>query len=227
MSKSRGNVINPDEVREEYGADALRCFILFLGPMDRDKPWNSNGIVGVRKFLERVYRLCVNDDGSFAGTGDPIPEELQKVLHKTVKKVGDDLETMSFNTAISTLMILVNETYKHGCHSKELIKTLISLLAPFAPHMCEEIWQKAGESGLASLSPWPAFNPQLTVDDTVSIGVQVNGKRRGAIELSLSDDQEAAVQKALSIEAIRNAIGEKGIGKVIYVPGKILNIIAK
>jgi len=227
MSKSRGNVINPDEVREEFGADALRCFILFLGPMDRDKPWNSNGIVGVRKFLERVYRLCVNEDGSFAGQDEAIPPELQKVLHKTVKKVGDDLESMSFNTAVSALMILVNETYKHGSHSRELIRTLISILAPFAPHLSEEIWQKAGEKGLASLSPWPSYNPQLTVDDTVSIGVQVNGKRRGAIELSLSDDQETAVKKALNIEAIRTAIGEKGIGKVIYVPGKILNIISK
>jgi leucyl-tRNA synthetase len=227
MSKSRGNVINPDEVREEYGADALRCFILFLGPMDRDKPWNSNGIVGVRKFLDRVYRLCVGENGEFLGKDEPIPDELNKVLHKTVKKVGDDLEAMNFNTAVSALMILVNEIYKHGCHSREMIKTLISILAPFAPHLCEEIWEKAGENGLASLSEWPGYNPQLTVDDTVSIGVQVNGKRRGATELALSDDQEAAMQKALSIEAIRNAIGEKGIGKIIYVPGKILNIIAK
>lgn len=226
MSKSRGNVINPDTVREEFGADALRCFILFLGPMERDKPWNSNGIIGVRKFLERVWRLCVDDSGAFLGDDQPVPEELNKVLHKTIKKVGDDIEIMAFNTCISSLMILVNEIYKHNSHNRSLLKSLVSLLAPFAPHLSEELWEKMGEKGLASLSEWPSFNPQLTVDDTVSIGVQVNGKRRGAIELAVSENQESAMQKALSIEAIRNAIGEKGIGKVIYVPGKILNIIS-
>jgi leucyl-tRNA synthetase len=227
MSKSRGNVVNPDEVRNEYGADALRCFILFLGPMDRDKPWNSTGIVGVRKFLDRVWRLCLDDDGNYVGDDKPIPADLERVMHKTIKKVGEDLESLSFNTAVSTLMILVNEAYRHNNTSKVLLKNLVLLLAPLAPHLCEEIWEKMGEKGFSSLAPWPEFNPALTIDETVSIGIQVNGKRRGAVDLAVDENQEAAVQKALSIEAVRNAIGENGIGKVIYVPGKILNIIAK
>lgn len=226
MSKSRGNVVNPDDVRQEYGADALRCFILFLGPMDRDKPWNSTGIVGVRKFLERVWRMAISEDGSVAADNEALPPELEKVLHKTIKKVGDDLESMSFNTAISALMILVNEAYKHNSRSRLLLKPLLGILAPFAPHMAEELWEKLGFGELVSLSQWPSFNPQLTIDDSVSIGVQVNGKRRGAIDVSMDMTQEAAVALALTVDAIKNAIGETGVGKVIYVPGKILNIIS-
>lgn len=226
MSKSRGNVVNPDDVREEYGADALRCFILFLGPMDRDKPWNAQGIVGVRKFLDRVWRLCTNEEGAAIKNNDSLPADLEKTLHKTIKKVGDDIESLNFNTAISALMILVNEAYKHNCQSQLLIKPLLGLLAPFAPHMVEELWEKMGLEGLSSLSPWPDYNPQLTIDDTVSIGVQVNGKRRGAIDVSQDMSQEKAIELALAVEAVKNAVGEKGIGKVVYVPCKILNIIS-
>lgn len=227
MSKSRGNVVNPDEVREEFGADALRCFILFLGPLDRDKPWSPTGIIGVRKFLERVWRLCIDENGKFLGTDEPVPEELNRVLHKAIKKVGEDIESFSYNTAISTLMILVNEIYKHTNHSRTVLRTLVSLLAPLAPHVCEEIWERMGEQNFASLSEWPSYNPQLTIDDTVSIGIQVNGKKRGAIEINVSESQDSVVEKALAVEAVKNAIGDKGIGKVIYVPGKILNIIGK
>lgn len=227
MSKSRGNVINPDEVREEFGADALRCFILFLGPLDRDKPWSSTGIIGVRKFLERVWRLCVDENNQSIVDDAELPPDLTKVLHKTIKKVGEDIESFSFNTAISTLMILVNEIYKHGSHSRKVLQPLISLLAPFAPHLSEELWEKMGEKDLASLSAWPQFNPQLTIDNTVSIGIQVNGKTRGSLEIRTDESQDSVVAKALEIEAVKNAVGDKGMGKVIYVPGKILNIIAK
>ncbi len=227
MSKSRGNVINPDDVREEYGADALRCFILFLGPLDRDKPWSSTGIIGVRKFLERVWRLCVDDKDQLLLNDEPVPEELNKLLHKTIKKVGEDIENLSFNTSISALMILVNEIYKHGSHSRAVLKPLVSLLAPFAPHMCEELWEKMGEKSLASLSEWPQYNPLLTIDNTVSIGIQVNGKTRGSIDIGVDESQEAVAQKALQVQAVANAIGDKGVGKVIYVPGKIINFIAR
>jgi leucyl-tRNA synthetase len=227
MSKSRGNVINPDDVREEYGADALRCFILFLGPLDRDKPWSSTGIIGVRKFLERVWRLCVDETQKSLLTEEALPEDLERVLHKTIKKVGEDIESLSFNTAISSLMILVNEVYKHGSHSRRVITPLLSLLAPFAPHLAEDLWEKIGETGLASLSTWPTYNSHLTIDNTVSIGIQVNGKKRGAIEIQVDESQDSAMAKALEIEAVKNAIGNLGVGKVIYVPGKILNIIAR
>jgi leucyl-tRNA synthetase len=227
MSKSRGNVINPDEVREQYGADALRCFILFLGPLDRDKPWSSTGIIGVRKFLERIWRACVDDNEKSLVNEEALPEELERALHKTIKKIGEDIESFNFNTAISALMILVNEIYKHNSHSRLVLKPLLSLLAPFAPHLTEDLWQKIGETGLASLSAWPTYNSHLTIDNTVSIGIQVNGKKRGAIEIKIDESQESAVAKALEIEAVKNAIGNAGVGKVIYVPGKILNIIAK
>jgi leucyl-tRNA synthetase len=227
MSKSRGNVINPDDVREEYGADALRCFILFLGPLDRDKPWSSTGIIGVRKFLERVWRLCVDENQKSLVTEEPLPEELERVLHKTIKKIGEDIESFNFNTAISALMILVNEIYKHGSHSRKAVKPLLSLLAPFAPHLSEDLWEKIGETGLCSLSTWPSYNSHLTIDNTVSIGIQVNGKKRGAMEIQVDESQDSAMAKALEIEAVKNAIGNLGVGKVIYVPGKILNIIAR
>lgn len=227
MSKSRGNVINPDEVRAEHGADALRCFILFLGPMDRDKPWSPTGIVGVRKFLERSWRLCLDEQGHFIGTDDEMPDSLNKLLHKTIKKVGEDIEGLNFNTAISALMILVNEAYKLESHPRSFLKTLVTLLAPFAPHMCEEIWEKMGEKGFSSLSEWPSYDPNLTVDDMVTIGVQVNGKKRGSIELAKDASEEQAMELAKQIAAVTNAIGDSQIRRVVYVPGRILNIIAK
>ncbi len=227
MSKSRGNVVNPDDVRDTYGADALRCFILFLGPMDRDKPWNPNGINGVRKFLERVWRLCVNDEGHFKGDDTEISENLNKLLHKTTAKVGTDIENLDFNTAISALMILVNEFYKEGVAPKQGLKTLVLLLTPFAPHLCEEIWATMGEKGFASLAAWPSFDEKLLQEDSVAIAVQVNGKKRGIIDITSETQQDEAMALANDIDAVKNAIGDATIRKIIYVPGKILNVIAK
>ncbi len=225
MSKSRGNVINPDEVREEYGADALRCFILFLGPMDRDKPWNPNGLNGVRKFLERVWRLCVGSDNNFLGDDSKISENLKRLIHKTIKKVGEDIENLHFNTAISALMVLVNEMYKEECHCTEVLKKLIVLLAPFAPHLCEEIWSIIGEKSFVSLSPWPEYDKNLVEEDVFSVAVQVNGKKRGLIEVTKETSKEKAMDLAGKIETVNKAIGENSVKKVIYVKGRILNII--
>lgn len=228
MSKSRGNVVNPDDVRQEFGADTMRCFILFLGPMDRDKPWSPSGISGVKKFLDRVWRLCVDDNNQFLGKNDEeIPESLNKSLHKTIKKVGEDIENLDFNTAISALMILVNEAYKTPTSSSQFLKPLVQILAPFAPHMCEEVWQIAGESGFVSTASWPEHDEALVVDDKVTIGVQVNGKKRGALEISPTEEQDTAVSEAQKIPAVQQAIAAATIRKVIYVPGRILNIIAK
>lgn len=225
MSKSRGNVVNPDDVREEFGADALRCFILFLGPMDRDKPWNPNGITGVRKFLERVWRLCLDENNNYLGKDEPISDSLNRLAHKTTQKVGEDIENLNFNTAISSLMILVNEIYKEGSHADSLLRKLVLLLAPFAPHMCEEIWSAMGEKQFVSLSPWPEFDSSLLTDASLPIAVQVAGKKRGLIEVSKETTQEEALAMALRIDAVKNAIGDASLKKVIYVSGKILNII--
>jgi len=226
MSKSRGNTVNPDDVRKRYGADALRVYILFLGPMDRDKPWSEHGIEGVQRFLDRVWRL-VDDEGKNVFTDSPTPAAIEKILHKTIKKVGEDIESLNFNTAISALMILVNEIYKADVRPRALIKTLTQLIAPFAPHMAEEIWSRLGEPGSVCVAEWPAYDSNLTVDSTVTIGVQVNGKSRGVIEIGKDASEAEAVEAAQAIPQVQNAIGGKPLEKVIYKAGRILNLIVK
>lgn len=227
MSKSRGNVVNPDDVRESFGADALRMYICFLGPFDKDKPWQSSGIEGIRRFLERVWRLSLNDQGASQATDEALPPEVEKLLHKTIKKVSDDIENMSFNTAISSMMILVNELYRHNCRSKRALLPLCQLIAPFGPHLAEELWERMGQTDLISLAAWPKFNPSLIKDDTITMAVQVNGKTRGTVELAVDADEAAAVSAAQLITAVKNALGGNAPVKVIYKPGKILNLIAK
>ncbi len=226
MSKSRGNTVNPDDVRKRYGADALRLYILFLGPMDRDKPWSETGIEGVQRFLDRVWRLVDDGGETIVEDVDP-PEEIGRLLHKTVKKVGEDIEALGFNTAISAMMILVNEVYKAGARPRALVRTLAQLLAPFAPHMAEEIWERLGEKGSVCAAPWPQYDSDLTVDTTVTIGVQVNGKSRGAIEIAKDALEADAVAAALRVQQVQNAIGGKPFDKVIYKAGRILNLIVK
>lgn len=232
MSKSRGNVVNPDDVRTEYGADASRAYISFLGPFDKDKPWDTKGIDGVRRFLERVWRLAFNEDEKAQTTkvhaeDMALPADLEKLLHKTIKKVGDDIEGLNFNTAISAMMILVNEVYKQNLRPKKLVLTLSQLLMPFAPHVAEEIWSQLGGQGYVSLASWPAYDPNLILDDQIEMGVQVNGKSRGSIVISLQTSEADAMNLAKTINSVANAIGSMAIAKVIYKPGKILNIIAK
>ncbi len=226
MSKSRGNTVNPDDVRKTHGADALRLYILFLGPMDRDKPWSEHGIEGVQRFLDRVWRL-VDDDGSLVVQDVALPEDINRVMHKTIKKVGEDIESLSFNTAISAMMILVNDVYKAGIRPRSLVSALVRLLAPFAPHMAEELWKKIGGEGLVVLAPWPQYESSLTVDSTVTIGVQVNGKSRGTIEVAKDALEADAVAAAMAIPQVANAVGGKPLSKVIYKAGRILNLIVQ
>lgn len=228
MSKSRGNVVNIDEIRETYGADATRLYISFLGPFDKDKPWNTTGIEGVKRFLDRVWRLAVNDDGTTQTfSQEALSPELAKLLHKTIKKVGEDLEAMNFNTAISALMILVNEIYSQNSRSREVIRALTQLLAPLAPHVAEELWSRLGEKGFVALAAWPQFDPALATDDVVTLGVQVLGKTRGTIEISVNAGEDEALALARQVNAVKNALDGKNVAKVIYKPGKILNIIVK
>lgn len=227
MSKSRGNVVNPDEVREEYGADATRMYICFMGPFDKSKPWNSQGIEGVRRFLDRVWRLGFEGDQVIAEDMPELPESVNKLLHKTIKKVGEDIESMNFNTAISAMMVLVNELYRLNIRPRSVLKTLSQLLMPFAPHIAEEIWSRLGEKGLVSLASWPSYDPNLVVDDLFEMGVQVSGKMRGTIQVSEQTPEDEAVKLAQEITAVQNALQGKSIVKVVYKPGKILNLIAK
>ncbi|MFP5519561.1 MAG: leucine--tRNA ligase [Bdellovibrionia bacterium] len=227
MSKSRGNVIPADEILKTHGADALRTFVCFMGPLDKDKPWSASGIDGVKRFLDRVWRLAVSDDGTIVADSSDLNSELEKLLHKTIKKVSEDIENMSFNTAISAMMILVNELYKQNCHSQKVLMPLIQLLSPFAPHMSEELWHKMGGTGFVSLATWPQFDPKLIIDDHVTMGVQVNGKMKGTIQIAVDASEEAAVALAKELPTVANALGGKEPEKVIYRPGKILNLIAK
>ncbi|UYL10237.1 leucine--tRNA ligase [Bdellovibrio sp. SKB1291214] len=227
MSKSRGNVISPDDVAKTHGADALRTFISFMGPLNADKPWSPTGIDGVKRFLDRVGRLVVSDDGNYVATKEALPPAIEKLLHKTIKKVTEDVESMSFNTAIAAMMILVNDLYKADCSSELVLKPLAQILAPFAPHMAEELWEKMGGEGLCSLAPWPSYDSNLCADDTVTIGVQVNGKMRGTIEIGVAASEEEALTAAKAVPGVNSALSGKDPDKVIYKAGKILNLIIK
>lgn len=227
MSKSRGNVISPEDIAKTHGADAMRTFISFMGPVDKDKPWAPTGIDGVKRFLDRISRLVVNDDGQTIATKEAAPAGVQKLVHKTIKKVTEDIETMSFNTAISAMMILVNELYKAECRSEMALKPLVQILAPFAPHLAEELWEKMGGEGLCSLAPWPKYDSTLVADDTVTIGVQVNGKMRGTIEISPTASEDEALAAAKAVSAVSSVLAGKNPDKVIYKAGRILNLIVK
>lgn len=227
MSKSRGNVISPEDIAKTHGADAMRAFICFMGPVDKDKPWAPTGIDGVKRFLDRLTRLIVSDEGQYVATKTAAPDEVKKLVHKTIKKVTDDIDSMSFNTAISAMMILVNDLYKAECRSEEALKPLVQILAPFAPHLAEELWEKMGGEGLCSLAPWPKYDSTLVADDTVTIGVQVNGKMRGTIELSPTASEPEALAVAKEVANVASALAGKNPDKVIYKAGKILNLIVK
>jgi leucyl-tRNA synthetase len=228
MSKSRGNVINPDDVKEEFGTDAVRIYISFMGPFERDKPWNTKGIEGSRRFLERVWRLCVDEDGQSILTDEALSEDLTKTVHKTIKKVTGDIESMSFNTAVSAMMILVNELYKEKCHSKSACFKLLKMLSPFAPHTTQELWAlTTGKESLLCEEAWPVYEEELCVEDSVEMAVQINGKVRGKIQISLEASEEEALKLAKAVENIQTHLEGKKIIKVIYKACKILNLIAK
>ncbi|MCY4513023.1 MAG: class I tRNA ligase family protein, partial [Bdellovibrionales bacterium] len=223
MSKSRGNGVSPDPVREEYGADALRVYILFLGPFEKDKLWSSKGIEGSRRFLDRVWRFA-RESKDQQQTLSPF---LESSFHQTIKKVTEDIESMNFNTAVSALMIFVNHLYKEEVRDHNVAKTLACLLMPFAPHLAEEIGEFLGEKELVSLAPWPGYDKSKIHSEERTIGVQVNGKTRGSVVVLLSDSEKEAVEKALTLPAVKQALQGKEIQKVIYKPGKILNLIKK
>jgi leucyl-tRNA synthetase len=220
MSKSKGNVVNPDDVVSEYGADALRMYEMFMGPLEDAKPWDTKGVVGIRRFLDKVERLGEKVQGE-------VNTRLQRVLHKAIKKVTADLEELKFNTAISQLMIVVNEFSTATGIDKETFETFLKLLAPLAPHLAEELWENLGHTTSIFTEAWPTFDATLIVDDVVEMGVQVNGKVRGIISIAPNADEAMAKELALANENVAKWIAEKEIAKLIYVPGKIFNIVVK
>jgi len=232
MSKSRGNVINPDDVVKEYGADTLRIYEMFMGPLEKDKPWSTQAIEGTFRFLNRAYRLFYNEDRANGNdtlkvVDRPLTQEDEKILHQTVKKVTDDIEGMRFNTAISTMMVFVNHFTACEQTPKSAMKVFAQLLAPFAPHLAEEFWSVLGEATSLSYAAWPTYNPDLVKADSVTIAVQVLGKLRGTLEVEPGTEQSKLEAMAKENAAIFRFLEGKQIAKVIYVPNKILNFVVK
>ena len=221
MSKSRGNVVNPDEIVDTYGADTMRLYEMFIGDFEKAAPWSPKSIKGCRRFLERVWSLAekVQD-------GDEYSKEHEALMHRTIKKVGEDADNLKANTAIAALMTMLNEFYDKGVNRAEY-KTFLALLNPFAPHITEELWQQLGETSLLSVAPWPTYDEAKTVESTVEMAVQVNGKLKGTIKLAADADKQAAIDAALAEEKVQHAIEGKQIVKQIVVPGKIVNLVVK
>ena len=221
MSKSKGNVVDPLDIVNEYGADALRTYVLFMGDYGAAAPWNDSSVRGCKRFLERVAGL------TDIMTEEPAAKDMEVKIHKAIKKVSSDIEAMKFNTAIACLMTLINEIYAVGKISKDDLVIFIKLLCPFAPHLCEEIWETIGGEGLLSLSQWPEYEESKTVEDSIEIGVQVNGKVRGTIVIPNGCAKEEALEMAKKDERVASFLEGKNLVKEIYVPNKIVNFVAK
>jgi leucyl-tRNA synthetase len=231
MSKSKGNVVNPDEVINNYGADSFRLFEMFLGPLSAAKPWSTHGIEGVYRFLNKVWRLVVNEEGSInPAISNVQPEDnAERLMHRTIKKVSEDIEDMDmkFNTCISELMIYVNELAKLETFSIELINVLVKLLSPFAPHLAEELWQRLGNDGTIAYENWPSYDPAKVEMAVITIVGQINGKVRVKLEVENDTDEEKLKELVKSNEKIKTYINGKQILKEIVVKNKLVNIVVK
>jgi leucyl-tRNA synthetase len=231
MSKSRGNVVNPDTVIAEYGADALRCYEMFMGPLEATKPWSMTGVEGVARFLARVWRLVMEENQAGEWTVSPavqdvpMPKALAKVVHATIKKVGEDIESLSFNTAISQMMICTNALIPANPRPLAAIRLLLQVLNPFAPHLTEELSARLGSEAALSAQPWPAYDPALLIEDEVEIVLQVNGKVRDKIVVPVDATREAVEAAARASARIAEWTAGKEIRKVVVVPGKLVNIV--
>lgn len=225
MSKSLLNVVTPDDIVEKYGADTFRMYEMFLGPLEASKPWNTNGIDGVHKFIRKFYRLFFDANNNFIVTDEKgTPEEL-KVAHQTIKKVQEDIERFSFNTAVSAFMISANELTSLNCHKKEILEPLVLALAPFAPHLCEELWQKLGHNESITYAEFPTFNEAYLVEDTFEYPVSVNGKMRTKIKFALDMPKDDMEKQVISNEVIQKWLEGKDPKKVIIVPKRIINVV--
>ncbi|MCA9541285.1 MAG: leucine--tRNA ligase, partial [Myxococcales bacterium] len=226
MSKSRGNVINPDDVIERFGADAMRLFEMFMGPLEAVKPWSTAGVEGVRRFLDRVWRLVVDEDTDVClADSTRLTEPQRRALHKTIGKVTDDVEGLRFNTAIAAMMELVNLLTKEQVRGREGLEPLVRLLAPFAPHLGEELWQRLGRTDTISYEPWPTYDPDKARDPSVVYAVQVNGKTRGQVELPADATQATVLDAARQVENVVRHLADKTIRREIFVPGRMVNFV--
>ena len=228
MSKSKGNVVNPDDIVDQYGADTLRLYEMFMGPLEESVPWDEKGLHGANKWVQRVWRLLMDDNNHLRDRVSTFNDDkLTKVYNQTVKKVTEDYERMHFNTAISQLMVFVNEAYKVDDLPVEYMRGFVKMIAPIMPHMAEELWSQFGESDTITYQPWPTYDPKALVEDEIEMIVQVNGKVRAKIKMAKDTDRDEAQQLALANEHVKKFTDGKDIKKVIVVPNKIVNIVAK
>jgi leucyl-tRNA synthetase len=229
MSKSRGNVVNPDDVIKVHGADSLRLFLMFMGPLDRDKPWSATGIEGVHRFLDRVWRMFFDEEDRLHAclTDGPIDDDAQRALHKCIDQVSQMTEDLRFNTAISQMMIFTNEMNARQTRPRAALETFVLLLAPYAPHLAEELWSRLGHERSLICEPWPVADPKWLVSDTVTVVVQVNGKLRDQLEVAADADEAHVKELALASPKILQWTDGKQIVKVIYVPGKLVSVVVK
>ena len=222
MSKSKGNVVDPNEVVDSLGADVLRTYVLFMGDYEKAAPWSESSVKGCKRFIDRIWNLL-----EIVKDGEEYSKELETSFHKTIKKVSEDIENMKFNTAIAALMTLLNEIYDAGSITKGELKTFVKLLDPFAPHVAEEVWAQLGEEGLFAIAQWPEFDETKTVDSTIEVPVQICGKLRATITIAKDSTADEAIAAAKADDKVKEFLDGKNIIKEIYVPGKIINIVAK
>jgi leucyl-tRNA synthetase len=220
MSKRWGNVINPDDVIDRFGSDTFRLYEMFMGPFDASIAWSTEGLIGPRKFLEKIWKIYHS-----GFTDSETSENLKKTLHKTIKKVGEDISEMKYNTAISAMMVLANQLEKEKNISKEDFENFLKILSPFAPHMTQELWNQQGNKTFIMEENWPKYDEKYLVDDEIELVVQVNGKVRDKLTVSADITEEEAKQKALESQKVQKHIDGKEIRKVIFVQGKLLSIV--
>ena len=230
MSKSKLNVVNPDDVISAYGADAMRLYELFMGPLEVQKPWQMKDVEGVNRFLQRVWRLVVEEN-----SGDLNPKivdapassepDLERTLHKTIKKVSSDTEALQMNTAIAQMMIFTNQATTSATLPKDILRPFLCLLSPYAPHICEELWQRLGEEDLIAHAEWPSWDPELATDETITVVIQVNGKKRDELQVARDTAKDELERLALASENAQRFINGKEPKKVIVVPGRLVNIV--
>jgi len=231
MSKSRGNIVNPDDVIAQYGADSFRCYEMFMGPLEQMKPWSMRGVEGISRFLARVWRLMMNENQagewelSRAVQDVDVTREQQKILHATIKKVTADIESLGFNTAISQMMIFVNAFTNLEAIPVSAMRTFLILLNPFAPHVTSELWEKLKSAGDIAAQPWPAYDEQFLIEDEIDLVIQVNGKLRASIKMSVSAGEDEVKTAALANPKIQQLIEGKTIRKVVFVPKKLVNFV--
>jgi len=224
MSKSKYNVVNPDNICAEYGADSLRLFEMFLGPLEQAKPWKTSGISGVHSFLKKLWKLFYNEDTFLISEEKPTVEEL-KTLHKTIKKVEEDIENFSFNTSVSTFMIAVNELTAQKCNKRDILEPLLLLISPYAPHIAEELWSKLGHEVSISTEDFPIFEAKHLVESSKNYPVSFNGKMRFTLELPLDMSKEDIEKTVMAQEKTQAQLAGRTPKKIIIVPGKIINIV--